>query len=682
MSGDSGPPGSGQELDVAALLGALAVSTPQSRPLVRDRLASGLTTEEPVQLSVRAQRVTNLGEWDDANDLCLVRIEESDVDRLCLSSVGNLGCFCLQRSLAPGGSCVTTSHKSGTVEPGWFIAAGGGNTPKAPKKAYRQPRLPLYDPLEAPGVRSALLDPDKPFMLSLGQWKYAFAEIDLYCRGLGRGEDLAATTSEDSGVLVDNELEDLEARLTRFRASSTASAGPTPASGSTPRELSQPTPQASGQRQGRGTNPPPSLSDEVVELIEAQVERILGISPTQLETLADQRRELDDYRLRQAELRGDVEQLKSVMARQRSLMDGLLDAMNNLNIASTSAVGGPSTDRLRQLERGAASAINRIERLERTCYDPTGLLATVREDIKDLENKVDLGGVQFEDFKWSSPREFLDWMRLKTGATPPSFGLFVDTFTLLHNLTPGTVRMSDALGAEHATQKVNYNTDMEARSATSFVTEYPDVFGKSESGDKFGKSLTSYSIWKAALDRTGLFFKIKEAVKEDGTAVMSAITAEIGDIDVRTLARSMLTTTQIWIHSFCAFVDEFYAEMSSAPSMSEAESWTLTKSLMGEILSSIRVARSVVREQRQTNRLMHIWGALKAHEAMRQYLDKEFRDHAGLSGLQMRFLMKRKTDIDGMERVSAKLTLLENKLSAFGQKVDTVSKEVKKKADK
>jgi hypothetical protein len=159
--------------------------------------------------------------------------------------------------------------------------------------------------------------------------------------------------------------------------------------------------------------------------------------------------------------------------------------------------------------------------------------------------------------------------------------------------------------------------------------------------------------------------------------MMHSITQEIVDPELNTLATQMLLNSQTWVLAFLQFADEHHNEMVAAPSTTKKETWELTKALMAEVLRNLRSARNVVRNVRQTDRLMHIWGCLKGHTAMKEFTEHSFRDHASLAGIQTRFILKRKTDLDGLDKITTKTSTIEAKINAVGQRVTTLEKKSK-----
>jgi hypothetical protein len=144
----------------------------------------------------------------------------------------------------------------------------------------------------------------------------------------------------------------------------------------------------------------------------------------------------------------------------------------------------------------------------------------------------------------------------------------------------------------------------------------------------------------------------------------------------------MLMKTRELIGEFCGFVEDFYSEMNGAPAMSAGEAWALTKELMGVIFKDLAMARGFVDGIRENSPGFHIWGALKAHEVMQRYRDAQFQDDPALSGVLTHFMLKRRTDIDGNDKLVSKLAALEARERTAGAELALIKKQLNRKMDK
>ena len=111
--------------------------------------------------------------------------------------------------------------------------------------------------------------------------------------------------------------------------------------------------------------------------------------------------------------------------------------------------------------------------------------------------------------------------------------------------------------------------------------------------------------------------------------------------------------------------------------MSTGEAWDLTKEVMGAILKDLTMARGVVVGIRENSPGFHIRGALKAHEVMQCYQDAQFQDDPALSGVP-----KRRTDIDGNDKLVSKLAVLEARERTAGAELGLLKKQPSRKMEK
>jgi len=664
---------SAPELDVPSFLGAVrddaSRGTDLARVVLRD--TAFRDTAGGPQAQGRAKELVDNGEWDQGPELPLTMIRE-EVGLWCRAPVGDQ-CFCLNRSLAVGGTCAVSSHRNQlTIQPGWYVRRQKTTTPKMNPSAFTDPYFPLRGSLDRLGVQEALLSEESPLSLTRGQWKYVFKEIALY--EAFPASSPGTSSSSGSAVMVPSPrraatsgglstLSALAARLAAVREETSASASPgrTSPSGAPP-------PVAASSSSGSDSVASATLEDLVGKLT-------LRLNRLEAEQGQSARRE-EEARARERGLMARIVQVETENSQYGKLINGALDMVSDLHSRPHTTSGG----RFTPIMDGLAHVTARTDRLEETCYQPNGELEGLRRSLNLMRDQLALGGVEFGEHHFTSTTAFKEWfLRHSPSGRPTSFGLFWDAFALLHNLAPGTVAMQDSLKADEAVQKVRYATTAEARVATSFTTAFPDVFGSSGQGDKFGKTLKTYADWKNTGSIEGVSYVIRDSIEEDVISIKGDIAATLNTGPLRTLAEGMVSRAAEDVRDFLRFVDEFYEEMNAAASMSSVEAWELTKTAMSEILKDIRCARNRVKNHRQTDRTMHVWGVLLGHAAVKEYTDRSWKNHHHLAGIQMRFVLKRKSDLDGLEQVNAKHKALENKLNGITQRFDKVEKEVAKK---
>ena len=680
------------ELNIPGFLGALGRSEAdaheQAKALLREAVFPTGDLTRPSERAAPFVAEKN-GEWD-AKDVRLIRLDHATLVGMCCAAVGGKGCFCLGSSLAPGGTCAINDHtRRLDIRPGWFVNAGSAGTPRLGRgKAYIEPSVALDGVFDHELVRASLENADKPFTLSLGQWKYVMQEIHLFEREVEAGNPVwnPASPSESSGGWVDPQadesseaqkhqeapgaLDELEERMRRRVG---GRPGPVDTDLGSAME-GEPLPRAPPM----GKDPDGGVAALLarVERLEAQ-ERGRDSEVSSLKAKVGSR----DDQVRQLQSR--LLRMEDAQTRYQRLIEQTLELMDEVRSDERHEAGvGDRYGRADGWSEAVGSLSERVAHVEDTCYEPRGALNQLRLNLKSLNDKLTMGSASFGNFRFTSPADFVEWYQRHQKGEEVSFGLFLDFTAMLHNLDPGTVTIKDTLGEEKAIRDARYNTRLEARVATSYVTSFPDLFGPTGTGGEFGKTLTGYDMWRNPSTGHGIAHTIESKVQEDVLAISNEIDNRLADGPLKTLAMGMVTKTEQYIYSFLKFVDDFYQEMNAASSLSSQEAWDVTKQAIGEVLTDIRTARNKVKTERETNRIMHVWGAMLGLERVLEYHKRSWRNHPNLAGLQMRFVLKRKTDVDGLEQFKTKHKSLEASLNALKQTLTSVQKELKTKADK
>jgi hypothetical protein len=734
---------SAAEINIEGLFGALRASSAPGEKANAKRFFKDAVDDEGKSISPRAQKYTASGEWE-RSDVILYLLDAAALQRMCCAEVGTpiLGTssqsstskFCAVPSSSVGGTCSATTHlKRMNIKPGIYISTSGslleGKYPKSGILSF--PFLTIEPPVDV-AVARALTDKNDPFTMSPAQFKYMFGEIEIYRlarQGLLHSPVDSQVKTEggwikspipkpaaspytavvpvarvpiDTGFnLADFEeheefllsVEDTKAAAKQTQVEDDEESG-----------FFDVTPP--GELATEGEDPLTTLlrnrtpsEDQAVAVLKSLTKRIIALECG---------RKLDMSRSEEAQaevervnclLIGRLQDLENANAAlvkdalgfsvllKRTLRSG--QALGVRVAAIEAMVDGPAgaVNHYSEGELGSLDAVTaRVVILEYAVLDPRGRVESIMQEVKNLEEKVEMGGVEFQEWQFPSQTEFLQWIhRHNPSHSELDYGLFLDAFSLLHGLDSGTLSQAEALKAEHDTKKVQYASALAARVSTAFATNFPDVFGTGGdlAGKTFGNNMSTHEKWSAPNGRTGLVRIIRERVPKSCVAIQNSISQKLmGLPEVHSLAREMLAASRDFVLDLTRFVDDFYSEMSLAPSMTTLEAWDLTRTLLAEVLTELRETRNTVEHSRDTEPLLTIWGALKTHEIMKRYKDKEFRDDPALTGILVRHILKRKTDSDGLESIRAKITTLTNRLTAAESTTKATQNEVRKKQDK
>jgi hypothetical protein len=662
-----------RELDVERFFEDLGAPTPGEREVAKRHLRAAVGGSD--QPSPRASPWVDSGEWD-LRDVCvLVRLSADECNNTCRAEIGSPTTssnsfapsppprFCASEAVMLGGTCSTPSHKPPSqlfLKPGYYISTSAQHHTVPRKGVHAAPCLALGPPFTS-DIDKALVPADggEPFTLTLGQWKYVFGEVEQYRAEAGRpqAEGKPADGWADGEVSYDELLSAADVAEAMVDQDQKPNKKPV----------------AMTNLVVTTTLPPaPALATTVEDLVHR-------LTLPLLQRLADAERERSVDATRIAQLTADLKKMKTATMTTIGSVGKLKQqfvALEATSVASATntapAAGRPTPGEIQAL-------VARLNRTERALFDTGGAFHQMRVDLSSLGEKVEMGGVEFGDFRFGSPEELFGWIKKRHPAGNPDYGLVWDGFSKLHALDPGTRTMTDALAEEHAAQKVKYRSELAARVSTSYMTNIPDVFGKPASAVKtFGPAMNSVAGWHDRDENIGLKVIIRDGIDESIGAVKGAIDTELANNQLRELATGMLVDTKQFVLDLVRFVDDYFFEVSTTPAISEADAWTLVSSMLGEVLTEMRVARNQVKHSRVTNELYHIWGALKAHEVMRRYSKAGFKNDPAMAGVVVRFLMKRKTDIDGLSAVNRKMTAADGKLATALTDIRTLKADVKR----
>jgi hypothetical protein len=104
--------------------------------------------------------------------------------------------------------------------------------------------------------------------------------------------------------------------------------------------------------------------------------------------------------------------------------------------------------------------------------------------------------------------------------------------------------------------------------------------------------------------------------------------------------------------------------------------WTLLwpSEIMGELFRELSLARGTVKYLCEDSPSFYIWGALRAHAIMARFSDHSFHDDPALAGILVRFMLKRRNDIDGTEKLSQRIATLDGRVTAQNADIRALKK--------
>jgi hypothetical protein len=373
-------------------------------------------------------------------------------------------------------------------------------------------------------------------------------------------------------------------------------------------------------------------------------------------------------------LREQISVLKSDHeAETRALLEGVRsmveqEVQHALATSSTS-VSEATIASLRRhvetLDQDQATRVNVVaqdlERLNEALLGKHGAVNALKRANRELADKVEHGGVAYKKHSFASPDDFLTWVERQMPRGVPDYGLFVDVFSLLHTLSAGTITHSEALKTEHDQSKVNYKNSLQSRISTSYDTNFPDVFGRSDlSGQRFGASMDTHAKWYNPDTSQGLSVMIDMEMDRQYDAMIELVDVQLGGApDLKYLAVDMLNDSKRFFAELHRFVEESYTAMKGGGGLDEKDAWDVTRSCFEQILTDVRASRGVVKYTRVDSPMLHVWGSLKAHEVMARYQKFKFKDDPALAGILIRFILKHQKD-SSVVKLNSRLAKVES----------------------
>jgi len=334
--------------------------------------------------------------------------------------------------------------------------------------------------------------------------------------------------------------------------------------------------------------------------------------------------------------------------------------------------------KVRQVEEDLDGKISGVE----------GNLKALKTGLEKMANRMTLGSVAYRDWNYSSPEEFIrDFEKL--GGTPDDFGLFYDAFSMLHGLIDGQRTQAESLKAIETTLKAKVRDADQGRIRTSFMTDVPDSLIKGarveESGvisarATFLDHLKSFDGWRTSAG-TYMDDGLSRIIESELQTTEPSLELKIERMQnekLRGLAQHMATDSLKFIDRFIRFTEKFFDHMSKSQGVTADEAWQLTRRMAGEIFERLHRSRHRIERLGQHDPRYFVYGALLTHQTMSGFTaHANFEDHEALQGILVRFLIKQRTDLQGLEKLRMDQEKLKNDLVLTKQKLNTLDNKVK-----
>ena len=248
---------------------------------------------------------------------------------------------------------------------------------------------------------------------------------------------------------------------------------------------------------------------------------------------------------------------------------------------------------------------------------------------------------------------------IKKFMTRPRPGLFNDLNTLFEFM-PGEiyVEKGTTLGNLNHGNKIGFTNAADATVATSFDNILPGLFARiraTQSGiiasgaSEFAMSshpelpgLPNYKDWDAGDTNTGRKFFILRNLKSTKTLIDGWIRSDLRG-DAQILAFELLAASVYMAQELVQFISGVYHDLCTSGRFDDTQAWGLACKFVKRIFSEIGDERVVARDNIHCDDLWAstakiIFGILKAHKVMKEFMHLNLRDHPSISSEMVKFV--------------------------------------------
>ena len=143
------------------------------------------------------------------------------------------------------------------------------------------------------------------------------------------------------------------------------------------------------------------------------------------------------------------------------------------------------------------------------------------------------------------------------------------------------------------------------------------------------------------------------------------------------LASEMVTASYHFHMEYNKYVNRYYRNLAASTGVTEAEAWGIVMHMSDALFAFLRKARAPMKMMAENgNPIMYVWGALLTHQAAREFIKgAQIEDHPVMQGVQLRFIMKKKSDLHGLDRVNTDIRSLTNQIKDLKAKVTALEKQ-------
>ena len=248
---------------------------------------------------------------------------------------------------------------------------------------------------------------------------------------------------------------------------------------------------------------------------------------------------------------------------------------------------------------------------------------------------------------------------IKKFMTRPRPGLFNDLNTLFEFM-PGEiyVEKGTTLGNLNHGNKIGFTNAADATVATSFDNILPGLFARiratpsgtvAHGANDFAMTshpelpgLPNYRDWDAGDTNTGRKFFILRNLKSTKTLIDRWIRSDLRG-DAQILAFELLAASVFMAQELVQFISGVYHDLCTSGRFDDGQAWGLACKFVKRIFSEIGDERVVARDNIHCDNLWAstakiIYGILRAHKVMKEFMRLNLRDHPSISSEMVKFV--------------------------------------------
>lgn len=591
--------------------------------------------------SPRAQPFFSDGEWESARTLLPLTLVESDA---CFGNMANLSTprgssyhrFCGKaRSKCDIRSHQTSKLRVDLQRSGWYLAGGSGR-----QGSILEIRFPLLENGGPINQLSALrlLDPDRPFRMSLGQWLFVHNEwTSQRVESMSSWESpLEAAPEGGSRTLP---LLGVKTYVPTEDSPHSPAGGPVDVVDEESLQETDP-PSLETVHEDTPTIPPgaavPSTTAQrLLSMCESQQHRIATLEG-QIRGLLGELRNSENRALEESTRRDSTQ----------ASLKGRLDTVERVLRTVAAA------------QRDEAEYKTFVGSVEHSLFSPHGDVAELKTQVKALQQRFDSeGSIECHGVHFSSKVEMAAWFE-KNGLT---IGVFADAVALLHTIQAPVVHQAEATKTMEAQQKVSMHTDLEAAIITSFSTILPSILvGNKKEGtggtfDWLKSYLKDYSVWDPSGRKSGVSSRIKEGIKVATKRSEGLLSLTTNDPEAVKVASGLLSDSATFVTSLCMWVESAHRDITADTPYNSEEVWDMLLECLEQIFEELHQARVAVVDAARISQGIYLWGMLKAWQIQQRYVSNDFQDDPALTGIFVRRVLLHGHDVSLEDRLE-KLT--------------------------